>query len=393
MHRLPALALAVWLLPGCDLFDRSKDDGDPTPSTSAVGVCQKARKLEQDGSYARAREAYEACIGDGGGFVDSHLGYQRILEVEEGPDKARDVYEKLRESTPGPMVEWAAARIQPRTQRLKRLEKLRDDSPDFVPVYYELSVQFSTGEVGAQSLEDKTKEKLYLGEFLSRAKGNETYRAYFTDYAVAAEMLHDAERRMERVADVDIVKAVRPVSLMPTPSNGGWYLTFKVEEVATEVQSRKKGDEDWTTGWQLQVPLGTGKTTVEMKYKDVRGKWKGPFELDFDPDEALPKFAQQTLKTVGEHNWVAVEAPTGTSNLYFTTSMVYRCGIKKLEYGIDRDPNKVKAMPECDPASPFEIKDPMAIYEPLPEGTKFVTVRLTFVDGEVSDIVKIPAKK
>jgi hypothetical protein len=390
LHLGPWAGLAwVCSLAACGWAERPRHAGS---DASADGICQKARKLERDGSYARARQAYATCVEtEGGGFVDSHLGYQRILEVEDGLDSARDTYEQLRRESSSPMIEWAAARIQPRAERLQRLEALREATPDFAPVYHELSRQYSIEEVGAQSLEDKIKEKLFLGEFLSRAKGNAAYREYFTDYDVAAQMLRDAERRLERIGDVDIVRAVRPVKLTAMPSNAGWHLTFTVEEAATAVQSRKKGDGDYTEGWQLQLPLGTGKETVEVRYKDIRGKWHGPYELAFDPNEAMGAFVKQAMSTVGPQNWLAIESPTGTPNLYFTTVFVYRCGLAKVEYGIDvKEPNRVKALPACDLQDPYAIRDTDGMYEPVPEHARFVSVRLTFADGEVSPVHEIP---
>ena len=393
----PPWTLATFALSllGCDRL--SKDEPSPQaskpPEAQEAGICRKARNLEQDGKYDKARDAYQTCIQDGGGFVDTHLGYQRILQVEDGSEQARKTYETLKSEVEGPMVTWAAARLQPREDRIRTLQTLSAEHPEFAVAYYDLSRLYSAEEVGVQSLDDKAHEKLYLTEFLKRAQGKDGYKKLFIDYEVATQMLRDAERRLGLLEHVDLSKRKEPVKLIAMPHNAGWSLTFQVAELATTIESKLPGDEDWVEGWSRQIPPAPDKQTVQVRYKGAREQWLGPFELQFDPRSALTGFVKQALQTVGPHAWLAIQSPTGTPNLYFTILYSYRCGIDKVEYGFDTEtPNEIKTLPPCNPDDPYAIEDIEGIYEPLPAGTRFVTYRITFADGERSDIHRLDAK-
>lgn len=392
VHAAPRGLLVVTLMgvAGCRWFQQEEPGSSGSEVTASEGLCHKARRLEQAADYEPARRAYEACIRDGGGFVDSHLGYQQILEVEDGPEVARQTYEALVEEVEAPMVRWAASRLKPRDERIAALESIVAREPDFIVAYYDLSRQYAAEEVGTQSLDDKATEMLYLTQFLERARKGDAFAKMFTSYDAAAQMLRDAERRLQRLENVDLSAREAPVELVAMPHNAGWSLTFQVKETATEVQSKLAGETEWESGWSRQIPPTSKGQTITVRYKGVRDQWHGPYELDFDPRAGLVSFVKRTLEQIGPHTWLAVQAPTGTPNLYFTILFTYRCGIDKVEYGIDTDPpNRVKKLPACDPEDPYAIHDTEGMFEPLAPGTKFISYRITFADGEQSEVHRL----
>ncbi len=355
------------------------------------GICAEARDLEQRGD-AGALDAYATCVNDGG-FTDSHLGYQRMLIDAEGKDAAIARYETLRSSQSSPTVRWAAARLQPPDARRLRLEALRKEVPWHIPTYYELSLLYSERELGRQSRSDQVKEKLYLGEFLARTE-ELPFTHGFVDDTVRTNWVDDAKRRMEQLADVDAPTAFPPVTLTAIHSNAGWLIGLTLHDPALRVQWRPRGDEAWSTGSGFHRPLGTPTTVFEVRFLDSYYAWKGPFEVEFDPGDLATIIAQDELRSAGASGWIAIEAPTGTPSLYVSSIVSARCGVQTLEYGIDvEEPDRVWDLPACDPADPVAIRGSMKLFEHLPDGSRFVTARLTFADGDVSDIVRVDVER
>ena len=73
---------------------------------------------------------------------------------------------------------------------------------------------------------------------------------------------------------------------------------------------------------------------------------------------------------------------------YVTTLVSYRCGISEVKIGIDNElPNTIIDIGKCDEMNPSSVKDIKISYV-IPETTKFISVQLTFNNGEKSELKK-----
>ncbi len=364
------------------------------PTDVAVGDdCQIAREAERKGDYRTARSAFATCLQREPGFIDSHLSYQRILELEDGIEGARKIYAELARDNPGVMTTFAHARILPTGDRATALERLAASNPDFAPVYYELANDVSDRVMGLQSLAAKRKEKLYLQQFLDRAKGPEFVK-WFADYALAESWIRDAQARMAKLGAISAFTADPPLTMTASPSNAGWMISFAASELNTGMEYRLGGETDFKTFENyFTVPLGTDATHIEVRYRDPSGAWQGPFDFTLEPRKQLGSFGKSVLEKM-PNIWVALGEGDNAKWLYFTTAMVYRCSIDRLEYGLDTaTPDREFTLPPCDPRDPMAIPDgtlPMIEIDPKVD---FVSVRLTFADGERTEVHRIERRR
>lgn len=362
-----------------------------SPALEVGDDCQIAREAERKGDYETARGAYATCLARVQGYADSHVAYQRILELEDGIDEARKVYAELSIRNPGVVTAWAAARILPRPDRAAALERLVVGHPDFAPIHYDLSLEHSERVLGNQSLSAKSREKLYLQTFLARASG-ESFVSNFADYAVAQAWVQDAEARLVKLADVSAFASEPPLKMTATPSNAGWMIHFQAAEPAKSMEYRVDGGDWRALEMYFSVPLKATSSQIEVRYVDPSGQLQGPYEFVLDPRKSLIEFGKGVLEKMPSV-WAAIGEDHNAGYLYFTTIMVYRCAIRRVEYGLGTSPpDQEYVLPACDPADPMAIPSDVLPLLAIDPELPFVTVRLTFADGEVSEIARIDRK-
>jgi hypothetical protein len=353
--------------------------------------CQIAREAERRGDYATARGAYATCLGRVQGFVDSHVAYQRILELEDGIAAARTIYAELSMRNPGVVTAWAAARILPRPERAAALERLVVSHPDFAPLHYELSLEHSERVLGTQSLSAKSREKLYLQGFLDRAKG-EAFTRNFADYAFAESWVRDAEARLAKLGDVSAFASEPPLKMTATPSSAGWMVHFQPAEPVKSMEYRVDGGDWRALEMYFSTPMKAAAIQIEVRYVDPSGALQGPYDFVLEPRKALLEFGKGVLEKMPTV-WAAIGEDHNAGYLYFTTIMVYRCAISRVEYGLGTmTPDTEFELPVCDPADPMAIPSDAPLYVAIDPTLPFVSVRLTFADGEVSEIARIDRK-
>jgi hypothetical protein len=113
----------------------------------------------------------------------------------------------------------------------------------------------------------------------------------------------------------------------------------------------------------------------------------GPYELAFDPDLELIRFAKQML-AASKNSWGSFRDYDGKTLFYLTRALANRPAIEELHYGIDSEPNKVFHVPPADPNNPFAMDAELAVASMIevPSSTKFATIQLKFKDGTASEI-------
>jgi hypothetical protein len=361
---------------------------------------------EQQGDYPRALESYRrffATQGDGYEFVDPHLRYQALLEVQSGRAAAREAYAEVRREHPGVVTDFAWTLLQDPPARHAGLLALLAEHEDFAPAWYEASRDVSLARLGTQTLQEKREERRMLERFLALERDGRLAR-YALDQSVAARQVEDARERMAALASVPAAVFDSPVSLATSRNNAGWMLTLTIAEPAREIRVRvgETGDYE-STGFVPGVTSPAGypmprptfelqraeRTTIHVKYRDLRDREQGPFALPFDPDAQLVQGIKGILD-VTRSSWLAFRDFDGKVLLYFTHLLSYRAALAEIRYGVDvESPDRTFAFGAADPRNPYAVDTDAPIWIEVPAGTRYATVQVAFKDGTRSGVVRI----
>ena len=361
-----------------------------------------ARVYQSRGETANAMESYRKFFSFPDlGFVDPHLKYQSLLKVQQGPAGAREVYAAMKNASKNPVTEFAWTLLLPAEARVHALEDFAAKHTEFAPAHYELSKEYSAARMGSQTLWEKEREKKHLETFF-KLRDETAFLKHYLDQSEAAKQIQDAQVRLRAARSVPATVLERPVSMTAIHSSSGWMVSFVVAEIAKEILWRKgtsgpfkstgrSNTPDVRTGkpqpnMTVTLPTAARKTALQVKYVDARGRERGPYEMEFDPKARMLAFQKSALKSI-KNSWVTFRDYDGKVILYFTMLVSYRASLKRIEYGIDADPNRDFPIPPLDPKYPQAVdptKATLHIY--VPKETKFATVRLTYADDTVSEI-------
>ena len=371
-----------------------------------------ARLNELKGDYPRARKDYMKYFAFGMPQVDPHYRFQNFLVIQEGRTGAREIYRSIAGASRDPTLQFAALLLEDAPQRVEKLEKFLKANPDFTPALYELSREYSRARLGEQSVRDKRKEYEFLTRFLERVEKGR-FLGYFIDQQFAARQVEDARTRLAALSFLNKAIFRNPVTLNSSRSNQGWNLSLSIADKVREIFVALPGEDFRSTGFMQGVTdPATGlplpypafelpgnvaeKMTIQVKYTDVHGQEQGPFDIVFDPAGALVAGQKNILERFST-SWISYRDWNGKRLVYFTHLLSYRCAVKEIRYGIDRDePDKVFEFPPCDPDNPHAVPvdaTGRGIYRAVPKKTRFITVRLVYADGSQSDIKRFDAPR
>ncbi len=361
-----------------------------------------ARLYEQRGDFGNARRAYLRFFQFGTAYVDPHYRFQAFLRVQEGRAGAREIYADMLAARRGDeTLQYAAALLQEPAARKAQLEAVIGNRPEFTPAYYELARNFSEAVLGTQTNADKERERALLARFVELAERGR-YLGWFIDQQVAAEQLEDARRRL---AALSARAVVANVALRTMHTNQGWVLIFVVTEPTQEILVAQQGQAPVGLGMSaniniqtgrpmansvLNLPEATPKQVLQVSYRDASGALRGPFPIAFDPEAALYAANKEMLEATAT-SWLSFREYEGRRLLYWSQLASNRCGLAEVRYGLNAAaPDRVLAMPACDPAAPGEINGFQPMLE-VPRETRFATVQLRYRDGTQSRVVRFEA--
>lgn len=369
----------------------------PEPGT-VVEFYNNAFVFERRGDTLNARRMYEKAIAAGAEAVDLHLRYLAVLKAQEGLIGAREIYADIaRRNAENNGAQLAAALLAPAPSREAALRALVAGDDAFAPAWYEIANLFSAARLGTQSLTDRQAEKAALEAFDAADERGQVYR-WFLEKAFAEAWRLDAASRLavyeSRAVDID------PVTLTATPSNDSWIVVLNLVEPARAIRYRVDGGPVQDTGLTATVnpvtgapqpktffnlSLKTNQALIEVWYDDVREQEQGPFPLQFNSRLAFVASSKSTMDMVTQ--WVQGRDFDDKFLVYFTHLASHRCGIAKIEYGVNRDePNEVWPLAPCDPRNPYSVGEDAKIYEVYPAKLEKMVVRLTYADGETSEL-------
>lgn len=382
-------------------------------------IYHNARVYEQRGDYANARKSYVKFFDFKLDLVDPHLRFQSFLKLQEGLEGSREIYRSLQSQNGDDVTTFAAMLLEPIDKRTAKLSKFAESHPDFAPVFYALSQEYSSSRLGTQDVGDMADEKKYLERFLELKEQGEFVK-YMLDKSLADEQLKDANERLTQLGRISDDALKNPVSLSGMMSNSGWMVTVQVTGSAKEILYRTDPGNDFKSTGYMQYKNPTtgnlmpnmtvtldkmaGPTTFEIKYVDANDKERGPFEVVFEPEFELISSQKKILEMLPQ-SWAMYRDNNGKTLVYFSHLLAYRSAIKEIWYGLDKEmPDtkyKIAILTETgviEHAKEFDQgdrKNPGAIGEnempcfSVPGTSKFVTIKLHYLDGTKSEVVRI----
>lgn len=202
-----------------------------------------------------------------------------------------------------------------------------------------------------------------------------------------------------------------PVHITGTLGADGWRLAFNIHDRVTQVFYKLANDDEFkSTGvssqhvdretglpfpnlwtWGLKI---SGPVTVYLKYIDLEGIEQGPYELRFDPTEARLKQLHDDLFNQAPGRWLAYmrdENQPPRLLVYFTYLIGYKDVLREIRYSVDDETVARKLTFETWTEPTYPLSSPKdEIYVLIPLDAKFVSVKLVFINGTESEVVKFP---
>ncbi len=379
----------------------------PEPKTPEEHY-HNARMHELSGNFSAARKEYSEYLSANLEALDPWLSYSEMLKASEGRAGAAETLRYFGDKLDPKTVSYqtALALLEDDASRLQRLEELALENPNYGPLAWLVSREYSDAKRGAQTIAEKRSEKQWLEKFLEAEDSGKVLR-YFIDQKEAQKWSQTAEAALARLNSTPESVLENPVSLTTQQSNSGWAVIFVLTDYrAKELFYRLDGEGDFISTGHLptknpqtglpmvntHVPLpnlATGKHEIEVKYTDSNDVSNGPYTLEFSTaDEQLAQ-GKMILNAVAG-SWLSFRDYDGKTLLYFTTLMSYRPVISEVRYSLDSDAlDKTFEFTPSDKM--FEVGE--ELYLAVPGDSGFAMVQVTFKDGTKSAVQKVVRKK
>jgi hypothetical protein len=197
------------------------------------------------------------------------------------------------------------------------------------------------------------------------------------------------------------------VRLSGMPTSGGWLVTFDIADpqVREIFYALDPAQAYTSTGFhahrhpatglplpqqQIQLPGALGQQRdLSLKYTDSEGREHGPYRLHFDPKREYVRFTKSVL---GMTAWLSFrEYPRGKLLVYFTHLLGYKNALREIRYSVDDDTLSatLRFATDWSGRDAPGIRDGETTYLEIPMSSRFVAVRLSFIDGTESELKRI----
>src|SRR6476620_3446961 len=259
-----------------------------------------ARIHELGGNFSAARKEYTDYLFSNLEAIDPWLSYLAMLKSAEGKAGAAEAIRYMGDKLKPPTVSYQTtlALLEEGDARIAKLTALAEKNPDFGPLPWLISQEYSEARRGDQTLADKRAEKEWLEKFRTAQKAGKVEK-YFIDKKESQKWIETADTRWASLTSTPEKVLENPITLTTQQSSGGWAIIFVLTDFkAKELFYRLDGKGDFvSTGHlptknaqtglpmiQTYVPLpnlAAGEHTVEAKYTDRNDKNNGPYTLKF----------------------------------------------------------------------------------------------------------------
>jgi hypothetical protein len=364
-----------------------------------------ARIQELGGNFSAARKEYSEYLVSNLEAIDPWMSYETMLKSAEGKAGASEAMRYFGDKLKPPTVSYqtAMALLDDGEARINKLKALADAHPDFGPLAWLISQEYSEERKGEQTIADKRAEKEWLEKFRAAQKAGKVEK-YFIDKKEAQKWVDTGEARWAKLTSTPDRVLENPVTLTTQQSNSGWAAIFSLTDFkATELFYKLDGKGDFiSTGHLPQkspqtglpmintyVPmpnLAPGDHTVEVKYTDKNGATNGPYTLKFSTaSEQLAQGKQILEMTKG--SWLSFRDYDGKVLLYFTHLLSYRPVIQEIRYSLNSD--AVDQIYKFKPSDKMFISGDELPYITVPANSQYAAVQITYKDGTKSDVQKV----
>ena len=415
--------LAIWLVGGQGRMATQIDQGQQTLEriaqrfeslASTGGIIPNAKTPEEhyhnarvhelSGNFSAARKEYSDYLFSNLDAIDPWMSYLAMLKSAEGKAGATEAMRYLGDRLKPPTVSYqtAMALLEDGDARIAKLTALAEKNPDFGPLPWLISQEFSEGRRGDQTLADKRAEKEWLEKFrIAHTAGK--FERFFIDKKEAQKWIETADTRWASLQSTPDRVLENPVTVTTQQSSSGWAAIFSLTDFkAKELFYRLDGKGDFISTGHLpyqnpqtglpmintHVPmpnLSPGEHTIEVKYTDKNSATNGPYTLKFNTQgEQIAQTKMVLNMTAG--SWLSFRDYEGKVLLYFTHLTSYKDAIKEIRYSLNSD--KVDQI-----YKPMSIQGQELPFIYVPESTQFACVQVSFTDGTTSTVQKIMRQK
>jgi hypothetical protein len=364
-----------------------------------------ARIHELGGNFSAARQEYAQYLVSNLEAIDPWMSYETMLKSAEGKAGAVEAMRYFSDKLKPPTVSYqtAMALLEDGEARINKLKALADQHPDFGPLLWLISSEYSEERKGEQTIADKRAEKEWLEKFRA-ANAAGKFEKFFIDKKEAQKWIDAGAARWAKLTSTPDRVLENPVTLTTQQSSSGWAAIFSLTDFkATELFYKLDGKGDFiSTGHLPQkspqtglpmintyVPmpnLPPGDHTIEVKYTDKNGATNGPYTLKFSTaSEQLAQGKQILEMTKG--SWLSFRDYDGKVLLYFTHLLSYRPVIQEIRYSINSD--AVDQVYKFKPSDKMYISGDELPYITVPASSQYAAVQITYKDGTKSDVQKV----
>ena len=360
-----------------------------------------ARVHELGGNFAAARKEYAEYLSANLEAIDPWLSYTAMLKVAEGKTaslEAMRYFDKLTPRTAS--YETALALLEEGDARVEKLKALASSHPDFGPLPWLISQEYSEARRGEQTLADQRAEIEWLEKYRA-AQAAGKFHKYFLDKKEAQKWVDAADVRWAKLSSLPQNMFENPVTLMAIETSKGWQINFQLADWrAKEIFYRLDGQGDFqSTGFMptknpqsgedminpgiFLSTLAPGEHTIEVKYLDRTGKTNGPYPLKFDTGSQQLKNGKDAISRTS--SLINFGRTDDELRAFFIRILFHGPIIKEIRYSINND--------KLDQSFPFEPitkiqENPKKVYTVIPTDSQFVCVQVTFTDGTKSAVQK-----
>ncbi len=362
-----------------------------------------ARIYELGGNFSAARKEYADYLFANLEAIDPWLSYSAMLKSSEGKAGAIEAMRYMGDKLKPPTISYqtAMALLEEGDARIAKLTALAEKNPDFGPLPWLISQEYSEARKGDQTLADKRTEKEWLEKFrAAHAAGK--FEKFFIDKKESQKWIETADTRWASLTSTPDKVLENPVTITAQQSNSGWALVFSLTDYKLKELFYKldgKGDFESTghlptinpqTGLpqvNSYVPLPNlqpGEHSVEVKYVDKNDKTNGPYTIKFSTEQQQMAQSKMILNMTSG-SWLSFRDYEGKVLLYFTHLMTHRPVIKEIKYSLNSD--KVDQI-----YKPMYVSGQELPFIYVPKDTQFACVQLAFTDGTMSKVEKVIRK-
>lgn len=388
----------------------------------------------QSGNSLKSRKAYLKFFSFDLNVIDPFQNFASSLRLLEGVAGAREVFSKIPGDRTLPARRLVEISLQPSELRRELLQTLISEQSEFGPAYYALSETYGAGDdlETSLSLHDKFAKKKALESYLSAYENGHVLRHYL-DQSQVKFALEPAERTLNNFRGVTQELLDNPLQLdahylvdhflvtihfADGAQNAGYRLTTADEfipiapppkvpagllsSIAGAHTEQILAKQKLITVAQIKLPGSVSKSLIEVKYDDLNAVPRGPFHLEFNPEPIKLENAFHFLRARGgndnggfaSNDWVEIKAGWSAdepTEIWFTglLTLSWRA-VKEIRYGVNSEtPNRNLTVPRGEYGSETQSQ----FYTTVSESVRFVTLQVTFVDGQTTPILRYEASQ